>query len=129
MLVVGTGVNAEVITVNAITTTPAPAITAIFAKTHGIGTVVTAATWPLQQDTDPVYTQSEMLGYLARAQNEFLQAVPCVFQISRQTALIGQVVQVTPPTSIELNRVAASRIANPITSLVRSGSDSHCDIR
>jgi len=121
-LVVDVGVNAEVITVLALTNPPAPTITAVFTKTHGIGAVVTAATWPLQQPTDPVFTQSEMLGYLARAQNEFLQAVPCVFQISRQTALIGQVVQVTPPTSIEINRVAASRIANPITSLARSGS-------
>lgn len=122
MLVVDTGANAEVITVNDISTSPVLSITAIFAKAHAAGTAVTAATFPLQQDTDPVYTQSEMLGYLARAQNEFLQAVPCVFQISRQIALIGQVVQVTPPTSIELNRVAASRIANPITTLVRSGN-------
>ena len=118
MLVVDTGANAEVITVTAIA---APSITAVFVNAHPIGTVVTAATFPLQQPTDAVYDQTEMLGYVARAQNEFLQAVPCVFEIFRQTALIGQVVQVTPSTSIELNRVAASRIANPITSLVRSG--------
>jgi hypothetical protein len=119
MLVVDTGANAEIITVTAIA---APSITAVFANTHAIGAPVVAATFPLQQTTDPVFTQSEMLGYLSRAQNEFLQAVPCVFQIFRQIALIGQVVQVTPSTSIELNRVAASRIANPISTLVRSGN-------
>ena len=121
MLVVGTPTSREIVVLSAVTVSP-PTFTAVFVNTHGIGEVVTAATFPLQAETDAVYSQQEMLGYLSRAQNEFLQAVPCVFEVFRQIAPIGQITQVTPNVSIELNRVAASKIANPITSLVRSGN-------
>lgn len=121
MVIVGTGASREIIAVTGVSQPPAPTITAVFANTHVLGTPVIGATFPLQAETDPIYTQQEMLGYLARAQNDFLQAIPCVYEISKQIATIGEVTQPLPTNTIELNRVASSQIANPISSLGRSG--------
>ena len=121
MIIVGAGAAREIVVVTATSPPPNPTITAVFANPHVPGDPVIGATFPLQAETDPIFTQQEMLGYLARAQNEFLQAIPCIYAVFKQTAIIGQIVQVTPGTSVELNRVACSQIANPITTLTRLG--------
>ena len=116
-LVCDTGASAEVITLTAVGSNT---ITATFANAHLINAPLTGATFPVQQGTDPIYTQAEMLGYLSRAQNEFLEAVPCIFALFAQDAVAGNIIQALPDTAIELNRVAASAMATPITTLVRA---------
>lgn len=109
----------EVITCTSVT--DATHFVATFAKNHLAAVAVWGATFPTQQGTDPIFTQSEMLSYLSRAQNEFLTAVPCFYQRFFQNVSLGQIYQATPPTAILIDRIAASSIAIPITSLVRSG--------
>jgi len=119
-LVVDTGTNAEIITLTGFN--PAtPSLTANFAKSHLSGVPVSGATFPLQQGTDPIFTQSEMLMYLSRAQNEFLQACPCSFMLFYQNANVGQLNQAMPNTVVELCRVAMSPVVQPVTSLTRTG--------
>jgi hypothetical protein len=120
-VVIDTGTNAEIVTITAFVQSPA-SITGVFSKTHASGVPATAACWPLQQATDPIYTQSEMLGYLSRAQNEFLEQVPIYFAQFYQEAPTGSMIQPTPPTAIEIERIASSNLAIPALSLVRSGS-------
>lgn len=98
-------------------------ITANFTQAHNSGASVVAATFPIQQTTDPFYTQAEVLGYLARAQNEFLARVPAVFALSNQQVAFGQLFQTTPCSTIEINRVAASSTNLALLSLVRAGNN------
>lgn len=94
-------------------------ITANFTIAHNIGTPITGATFPVQQITDPFFTQAEVLGYIARAQNEFLTRVPAIFQLVTQQVAFGQLIQNTPCQAIEINRVAASAANLALTSLTR----------
>jgi len=119
LLVCDTGSSAEVIAISNVT---ANSFTATFTKSHFSNAPLLTATFPLQAETDPVFTQSEMLGYLSRAQNEFLERVPCIMAIFEQAAVPGVIPQVLPSLAIELNRVAASNKALPIVSLARSGN-------
>ena len=119
-VVVDSGANIEVVVVTAFNPT-GNTITANFAKSHLANVPVTGATFPLQQTTDPIFTQSEMLEYLSRAQNEFLEACPCIFAFFYQAATLGNIIQPLPNTAIELERVAASTISFPIASLSRAG--------
>lgn len=122
LLVVEQAANAaiEVITVTSVT--DATHFVATFANNHAAGAPVWGATFPKQYQTDPIFTQSEMLGYLSRAQNEFLTAVPCNYQRFFQTVNTNQVYQSTPSTAVIIDRVAASPINIPIASMVRSGN-------
>ena len=109
----------EVVTV---LTVPTPTtFTANFANAHAAAAPVWGATFPTQEATDPIFTQTEMLQYLSRAQNEFLTAVPCFYERFFQNVSLGLIYQVTPPTAILIDRIAASSISIPITSLVRTG--------
>lgn len=110
----------EVVTVTSVPT--ATTFTATFANPHSAATPVWGPTFPTQQGTDPIFTQSEMLQYLSRAQNEFLTAVPCFYERFFQNVSPGLIYQATPPTAILIDRIAASAINIPITSLVRSGN-------
>jgi len=110
----------EVITVIAVLNVSS--FTANFAHNHSIGAPVWGATFPTQQGTDPIFTQAEMLGYLSRAQNEFLAAVPCYYARFLQTVNPGQIYQTTPPTAILIDRVASSSLNIGITSLSRAGN-------
>lgn len=110
----------EVVTV--ITVPTATTFTANFTKNHSSSAPVWAPTFPTQQGTDPIFTQSEMLTYLSRAQNEFLTAVPCFYQRFFQTVNPGSIYQSTPTTAILIDRIAASALDIGITSMVRSGN-------
>ena len=121
MLVCDTGTNAEVITLTDFDPV-AGTITAVFANLHASGAALTGATFPTQQVTDPIFTQSEMIGYVARAQNEFLEKVPVAMQLSYQQTATNQLYQPLPSNAIELNHVSLSQLSLPIVSLVRSGS-------
>ena len=73
---------------------------------HVSGESVFSATFPTQQPTDPVFTQAEIQGYIAQAQNEFLTKVPLIFEFFDQQTILGQSHQTVPDTAIELERVA-----------------------
>ena len=110
----------EVVTVTSVTN--ATQFVATFANSHSAGAAVWGATFPTQQATDPLFTQAEMLQYLSRAQNEFLTAVPSFYQRFAQTVNAGVVYQNTPPTAIMIDRIAASALDYPITSMTRSAN-------
>lgn len=109
--------DAEVVTVIAVQ--DATHFVAVLANAHSIGETVLSPTFPIQEGTDPIFTQPEMLMYLARAQNEFLTAVPCFYERFFQNVNQGIVYQNTPATSILIDRIAASPINIPIQSMVR----------
>jgi hypothetical protein len=121
-LVIDTGLSQEIITVTAFsaTVTP-PTITATFAVPHLSGVQLIGATFPTQAASgDPFFTQSEILSYLARAQNTFLAAVPMVFALNTQNVQVGQILQPLVCDSIEINRIASSYQNVALASLVRS---------
>lgn len=108
MLVIGWGLEtAEVVTITGMTAT-GYIYTTKFVNPHAAGETILAPTFPTQQVTDSFFTQTEMLGYLSRAQNEFLADCPVYYQLSQQNLQYGQVFQDTPANCIEINRVAAS---------------------
>jgi hypothetical protein len=119
-VVVDTGTSAEIVTITAFVVSPA-SITAVFAGAHASGVPVSGATFPTQHATDPIFTQDEMIGYVARAQNEFLEQVPVAFSLFYQSTITGQMLQSLPANAIELNHVSLSQLSLPIISLVRAG--------
>ncbi len=121
-LVIDLPPNQEIVTVISVGTTsspPGPEFTANFANNHAAGVMVAAATFPLQASTDPLYTIAEMIGYLSRAQNQFLLDVPCIYQITHQSITIGKIIQATPVNAIEMEHVASSPLDIPIISASR----------
>lgn len=119
-LVIDLGASQEIVTVASVIA--GPAFTATFVNSHSAGAIVAAATFPLQAATDPLYTQSEMALYLARAQNQFLLDVPCIFQVTHQSVTIGKILQSAPANAIEMDHVASSALDVPITSAVRTSN-------
>jgi hypothetical protein len=123
-LVIDTGASQEIITVTAFNAnaTP-PTITATFALTHLAGVTIVGATFPTQASSgDPFFTTSEILSYIARAQNQFLADVPMIFALNTQTVTVGQVLQPLVCDSIEINRIASSYANVALSQLVRSGN-------
>jgi hypothetical protein len=117
--------NAEVVSVIAVIDDDT--FTANLLNAHAAGEQVFSATFPTQQPTDPIFTQSEIIGYIAQAQNEFLTKVPLIFDfLSDQLLIIGQSYQTLATNqAIELERVAIQ--SNPasmsfnIASIARLG--------
>lgn len=81
-------------------------LTANFSAPYPAASSLLGGTFPTQQPSDPLFTQTEILAYLARAQNEFLTKVPCIFGFSTQNVNLGEEFQALPPTAIELERVS-----------------------
>jgi hypothetical protein len=97
------GTNPTILTVIAVGTTT---LTANLLASYPAGATLLGATFPTQQPSDPLFTQAEILSYLARAQNEFLSKVPCIFQFTSQNIGLGEEYQALPATAIELERVS-----------------------
>jgi hypothetical protein len=109
MLVVDSGVSAEIATVLSVGvggSPPSPAFYANLNLPHSAGAMVAAATFPLQAATDPLLTQQECLAYVSRAQNQFLMDCPLYYQLTQQTVQYGQLYQSAPLNMIEMERVA-----------------------
>jgi hypothetical protein len=109
LLVVDSGVNAEIATVISIGvggSPPSPAFYANLNLPHSAGAMVAAATFPLQAATDPLLTQQECLAYVSRAQNQMLMDCPLHYQLTQQTVQYGQLYQSAPLNMIEMERVA-----------------------
>jgi hypothetical protein len=114
------GNNTEVITV--ISVISPTQFTANTLYPHPAGVLVEGAPFPSQAQTDPLLTQNEVLGYIARAQNDLLVECPCIMQLFQQNILPGAIYNSVPPTSIELNRLASSAPVIAITSLTRTSN-------
>jgi hypothetical protein len=103
------GSNPTLLTVLTVTPTGGPSpgtITASLLSSYPTASTLLGATFPTQQPSDPLFTQAEILSYLARAQNEFLSKVPCILQFTSQNIALGEEYQALPATAIELERVS-----------------------
>lgn len=120
-IVVGTGATEEEVTVTAVD--PATnSFTATFMLQHPVGDPVTGGTFPTQAAAgDPLFTQSEVLSYIARAQHEFLAQVPHIFALNQQTVLFGQIYQELTCDAIEMHRVSSSAPVLSMVSMTRTG--------
>jgi hypothetical protein len=120
-LLIDANLSQEVIEVSAFDPTAAPpTITATFALPHASGVQLIGATFPTQaMSGDYFYSQSEILSYLARAQNVFLSDVPLVFAINTQTVQYGQTIQPFPCDVVEAHRIASSYQNVALASLTR----------
>lgn len=136
LIVVGWhGADAEVVEVIAVTGNNT--FTGNLVNAHAAGESVFGATFPTQQPTDPIFTQAEIQGYIAQAQNEFLTKVPLIFELfPNQTVLLGQIYQTVPDTAIEMERVSLnsgyvqfnigtiSRSGNTVTAVIPTSTSS-----
>lgn len=98
-------------------------VTGNFLSAYTAGSILLGGTFPTQQPTDPLFTQAEIIGYIARAQNEFLAKLPGVFDFFSNIAITtGQTFYSLPSTAIEAERVAiASNGGANIVAIVRAG--------
>lgn len=121
-LVVDTGVNQEIVTVTAVNPA-ANTFSAAFNFAHAIGTLVQGATFPVQAASgDPLFTQSEILGYIARSQHDFLMECPVHFRASTQFAEFGQIYQQLPCDTIELAHISSSTMSVALAVLDRTSN-------
>lgn len=97
------GTNPTIFTVSSVA---GITVTGKLLANYSSGSLLLGGTFPTQQPSDPLWTQAEILGYLARAQNEFLSKVPCIFQFTQQQIGQGEEYQALPPNAIELERVS-----------------------
>lgn len=114
--------DAEVVEV--IDVTGDDTFTGTLVNAHAEGESVFGATFPTQQTTDPVWTQAEIIGYIAQAQNEFLTKVPLIFGFTENQVInAGQIYQTMPNTAVELERVAVEtgQVSFNISTITRSG--------
>jgi hypothetical protein len=74
------GGDLEVVTITAVV--PGTSFSAVFVNAHVAGEPIVGATFPVQQSSDPFFTQAEMLAYLANAVNDFLSACPLVIAVT-----------------------------------------------
>lgn len=108
LLIVGTGTTQEVITVNSVTPTT---LTATFVYAHTPTEQLIGATFPVGEDNNPFFTQSEMLQYLADAENDYLTACPVILNVVTQNFGPAQRVQSVPADCLQLERIATGGYA------------------
>jgi hypothetical protein len=122
MIVVGWGLDtAEVVTITGISYAHDAIYTTPFVNSHSAGETILSPTFPYEQENgDPAYSQSEVLGYLSRSQNEYLADCPMYYQISTQSLTFGQIFNNTPANCIEINRLAISQTYIAVASLSRT---------
>lgn len=96
-LICGSGAAEEIITVTAIN---APYFTATFAYAHAATDALYGATFPSGQPDFFLWTQDEMLGYLADAQKDFLLRTGCYVLVSDVALAIATPVNTTLGTAV-----------------------------
>lgn len=122
LVVDGSTINQEIVTVTLVSP-PTNQFTATFANTHAIGASVIGATFPTQVSSgDYFFSQAEIASYIARAQNNFLADVPCIFSFNTQSVAVGQIYQQLACDAIEIVRAASSAQNIALSSLVRAGN-------
>lgn len=107
LLIVG-GANPEVIVITAITPTQ---ITATFANAHLIADPLFGSTFPSGETDHALFTQTEMLGYLADVQNEFLLKVRPVYFINVVPISTGTRFYSQPSDAIRMEHISVENIA------------------
>lgn len=106
-LIVG-GINPEVVTISVISATQ---ITATFANAH-LGTdPLFGSTFPSGQPDHPLFTQAEMLAYLADVQNEFLLKVRPIYFINTVPIVVGTRFYSQPADAIRMEHISVESIA------------------
>lgn len=105
MVIVGTGASIEVVTATSVT---ASTFTATFVNAHPSTDPVAGATFSSGQPTTPLWSQSEMLSYLADAQNDFLTAVRPVYAIATQAITPGNAIYPNPSNAIRVERISVN---------------------
>jgi hypothetical protein len=120
-LIIDTGLAQETITITGFNPSASPpTITASFTNPHSTGVQLVGATFPTQaQSGDQFFTQSEILSYIARAQNQYLADVPMIFALNTQTVQYGQIIQPLVCDSIEIHRIASSSQNIALSTLTR----------
>ena len=103
LLIARGGANEEVVTASSITATD---FTATFANSHTAGVAVNGATFSSGQTTHPLFTQTEMLGYLEDAQSDFLTKVRPVYNTDTKAITNGVRYYTQPANAIRLESIA-----------------------
>lgn len=104
-LIVGTGSQQEVIVVTAVTTTT---FTATFAQTHTAADTLYGATFPVGENNNPFFTQTEVLGHVSDAQNDFLTRAPIVLAVGTQAFASAQRIASLPADCIQMERISVN---------------------
>lgn len=107
-LIVDTGGAQEVIVTSSVTSTT---FTATFANAHASTVQLIGATFPVAENNNPFFTQSEMLSYLSNAQNDYLLRVPMILTTATQNFAPTQRTQSMPADTVQIERVAVNGTA------------------
>src|ERR1700735_1933724 len=120
-LIIDSGLSEEIISViSSNSNVTPPTITAIFALPHAANVPLIGATFPTQAVSgDYFFSEGEILGYLARAQNVMLSDDPIVSALNYQTVQYGQTLQPFPCDVVECHRIASSYANVALLSLSR----------
>lgn len=104
LLILDVAPNQEVVSVSAVTATTFTATTTL---THIAGASIVAATFPSGQIDAPLFTQTEIIGYINDAQSDFLRDVQPVYEVDTTAAVAtGQRYYAQPPDCIRIERIA-----------------------
>ena len=99
------GYNVEVVTITA--TVPGTSFTATFTNSHLAGDPIFGPTFPVQNTAgDPFFTQTEMLGYISNAVNDYLTRCPIVYAIGNVSMTGGNRIGALPADCMTPMRVA-----------------------
>jgi hypothetical protein len=101
-LILGSGATQEIITVNSVV---GGDIFADIQFAHAPGERLVAATFPSGQPEAPLFTQGEMLKYLADVQNTFLLKTQCICTTTTRNITSGTRFYLLPDDCIRLERV------------------------
>lgn len=99
--------GAEQVTVTAVTATT---FTAVFANAHGATASVQAPTMPEGYPDGQLFTEAELLQYLAGTQNEFLLRVRPIFAQATVNLTSGQPTAASPSDAIRIERVSHENV-------------------
>lgn len=113
-VIVGTGVDQEQVTLTAVGTTT---ITAVFANAHASGEAVFAPTFPEGYPDGQLFTQGELLQYLANVQNELLLRVRPIFAQATVDLTTGLPTAPAPSDAIRVERISHVNVNNGVDAL------------
>lgn len=108
-LIVGSGASQEIVALTALDPV-AVTLTAVFAQTHNSGESVQGATFWAGQTANPLFTQTEMLAYLAETENDFLLRTRCLYFVGQMNVQVGVASYSQPADCIRLERIALGTI-------------------
>lgn len=114
LLIVGAGTTREIVTVTAVTATT---FTATFVNTHPLGELIQAATFAAGLPDYQLFTQAEMLSYMAVIQNDFLVKTRPVYVVGSASIQTSKTVYDYPSDAIRIERIdiAGTKLRNVST--------------